>query len=157
VLFPAGRIIDQHHIVDFHVDSVGVIVLNDADELLFIHSYRYATDSINWEIVAGRMESNESVEEAALREVVEETGCSTTNHFKLYSFQPINGISDKTMHIVVCRANGFSPEFDRNEVESFRWVSFQEAKEMIQRQEIRDGFSLVGLLLLFSGIVDIPV
>lgn len=143
--------------IDFHAESVSVIVLNDSDELLIIHSYRYPIDSIEWEIVAGRIEENESVEEAAFREVREETGYATRDHFKLYSYYPISGMSNKKIHIVACRAGDSSPEFDQNEVESFKWISFQEAREMIRNQEIKDGLSLISLLLLFSGIVDIPV
>ncbi len=150
VEFPAGRIIDRHHILDFHRGAVAAIVENDRDEILFVHAYRYTTDSVEWEIPTGGMDEGESPIESAKREVREESGCETTDHQLIYSFNPINGISDLCHHVVRCRGTECNGIFDKNEIESVKWVPMEEVKRMIADEEISDGFTLTGLLLVLK-------
>ena len=49
VKFPDGRLIDNHHYLDFPKTSVAALVENDNAELLLIQAYRYTTGSIEWE------------------------------------------------------------------------------------------------------------
>jgi ADP-ribose pyrophosphatase len=147
VRFPAGRIVEEHHVLDFPFEAVGVLVENDRDELLFVRAYRYVTDAVEWEIPAGRIEEGESAAAAAKREVEEESGCRTEGHQEVYSYYPMNGIANQLFHIVRCRATSGTGEFDRNEVAEVRWFPRREVRRMIAAGEIRDGFSLSGLLL----------
>lgn len=147
VMFPDGRIINEHHVLEFDKQAVGVIVGNPDGEILFVHAYRYTTDSIEWEIPAGGMDEGETVLECAAREVLEETGYETRDHRKVYSYYPMNGIANKIFHIVECEAGGKTADFDHNEINKLRWVSRQELKEMISRNEINDGFTLSAVLL----------
>ena len=57
-----------------------------------IEAYRYTTDSIEWEIPAGGIES---VLETARREVIEETGYEPTGLQMFYTFYPFIGMSNK--------------------------------------------------------------
>lgn len=52
-----------------HRVAVVAIVLNDAGQILLVNDYRRG-----WELPGGLVEKGESVEEAAIREVHEETG-----------------------------------------------------------------------------------
>ncbi|MGB0389642.1 MAG: NUDIX hydrolase, partial [Ardenticatenaceae bacterium] len=78
VRFPSGDVVDDYHIVDFKKDAVVVLVENEQQEVLFVHSYRYATDSLEWELPAGLIEAGEDPLETAQREVLEESGYQTT-------------------------------------------------------------------------------
>ncbi|MDP8227928.1 MAG: NUDIX hydrolase [Candidatus Electryoneaceae bacterium] len=150
VEFPAGRIIDRHHIIDFHHGAVAAIVENDEREILFVHAYRYPLDSIEWEVPTGGMDEGESPLESAHREVLEESGWETSDHQMMYSFNPINGISDLCHHVVRCRATECNGTFDKNEIESVKWVPMDEVKRMIAGKEINDGFTLTALLLFLN-------
>ena len=154
VRFPGGRIIEKHHILDFHTGFVGVVVENDAGEVLLVHAYRYPLDTIEWEVVTGRMEETESPIEAARREVLEESGYETGTYRLVYSFNPINGISDKVFHVLVCRAGEKVGEFDTNEVKEIKWVDKDELKRMIKERALCDGFTLTALLLYLGDWVD---
>ncbi|MDP2807107.1 MAG: NUDIX hydrolase [bacterium] len=94
VRFPDGRIIDQHHVISFSNGAVGVVMVNNKDEILLIESYRYISQSIGWEIPAGGMEDDETIISAAQRESLEETGYTIDNCRHICSYNPSNGISE---------------------------------------------------------------
>ncbi|MBN1995222.1 MAG: NUDIX hydrolase [Anaerolineae bacterium] len=147
VQFPGGRIVEKHHILEFGKTSVGVVVINPQGQILLVQAYRYTTDTVEWEIPAGNAEPGETVLAAARREVREESGYETTGHQLLYTYHPINGISNLVFHLVSCQATQKMGDFDRNEIKACRWVSLQEIRRMIGAKLIRDGYSLTGLLL----------
>ena len=147
VRFPAGRVVDRHHIIEFGNEAVAVLVENVKGEILLVHVYRYPTDTIEWEIPAGGLDPGESAVEAAEREVLEESGYETTGHELIYTYHPINGISNHRFHIVRCRSTKRVGDFDENEVQGFEWVPKHELRRMIESRQMMDGFSLVGLLL----------
>jgi ADP-ribose pyrophosphatase len=148
VRFPAGRVIDRHHILDFPRDGVAVLVENGESELLFVQAYRYTTGSLEWEVPAGSREPGEAIVTTAAREVREETGYETCEHELLYSFHPINGISGKTFHVVRCKAASDTPAaFDKNEIAQRRWFTLEQVRQMIGERQINSGFTLTALLL----------
>jgi ADP-ribose pyrophosphatase len=151
VRFPDGRIIEKHHLLDFEKEAVAVLVENAEGQVLLVHVYRYTTDTIEWEIPAGVVETGEPILAAARREVQEESGYETAGHELIYTYYPMNGISNKVFHIARCRATRKSGDFDRNEVKEAKWVSRQEIEAMVRDRSIRDGFSLPALLLYLAG------
>ncbi|MBT3233517.1 MAG: NUDIX hydrolase [Calditrichaeota bacterium] len=151
VQFPSGKILEEHHILDFHSQAVGVVVENSREEVLFVQVFRYALDAVTWEIPAGRIDKGESPIDAAIREVQEESGYETSEHKLVYSFYPIDGISDEKFHIVFCKAGRRTGDFDRDEINDIKWVHKDKLKQMIQKQELCDGLSL-SALLLYSGV-----
>jgi ADP-ribose pyrophosphatase len=151
VIFPDGRIIEKHHYLHYDRQSVGIVIENDKDEILLIQSYRYVTNSIGWEIPAGGIEEGETLEVAAKRETLEETGYTVTEPRLIYTFNPSNGMSDAVFNIVKCKAISRIDDFDKNEVKECRWIPISQIREMIGRNEVKCGPSLIGLLLTLSG------
>ena len=147
VQFPGGRIIEKHHVLEFEKEAVAVLVENAQDQILLVHVYRYTTDSIEWEVPAGIIDPGEALIEAAEREVLEESGYETVDHEIIYTFYPMNGISNKVFHIVRSRATRGTGVFDPNEVKEFRWISKPEIQRMIRDRQIKDGYTLTALLL----------
>jgi ADP-ribose pyrophosphatase len=120
-----------------------------------IESYRYVTDTITWEIPAGRIEQGERPTEAASREALEETGYSVTDCVTLYRYHPSNGNSNQVFHVAHARADRqqAAQAFDDNEVREVRWMSQQDIADLIAKGHISDGYSLTGLLLHFSHML----
>jgi len=147
VRFPDGSIIDSYHVISFDNGAVGVIVVNENDEVLMIEAYRYIQQRVEWEIPAGGMNNGEPTIEAAIREVREETGYTIENCQQIYTYNPSNGSSDQVFHVVKARAMECVGKFDPNEVRSIKWFSKNEIREMIDNKEIVDGFSLTALLI----------
>ncbi len=150
VKFPGGRIIDRHYLLDFEKAAVTAIVENDERQILMIKAYRYTTNTIEWEIPAGGIDTGESILDCAQREVLEETGYTTDIPELIYTYNPMIGMANKVFHIVKCRALHDSGDFDRNEVHSYKWCSADEIKAMIRKNTIRDGLTLTALLLHFT-------
>ncbi|MBI4978310.1 MAG: NUDIX hydrolase [Spirochaetes bacterium] len=147
VEFPGGRIVDEHHIIDLKNDSVGVILENDQQYILFVHAYRYVTGTIEWEIPAGVIDNDEDVIDAAIREVFEESGYTAKNAYELHSFFPMNGITDHRYHIVYATPYGENTTYDRNEIEGLRWISQDEINSMLREGIIKDGLTITAILL----------
>jgi isopentenyldiphosphate isomerase len=62
-----------------------------------------------------------------------------------------NGIANKVMYIIRCRASNRSRDLDRNEVSQARWFSKGELEQMIEDKTMSDGPSLIALLLYYRS------
>ncbi len=147
VVFPDGRLIERHHVLDFPRPGVIALVTRADGAVLFVEAYRYVTATLGWELPAGGPEGDESILATAQREVLEETGYTTSAPELIYTYHPSNGISNQIFHIVQCRAETTSGVFDHNEVRAVRRLAPAESATLIRDQMICDGFSLTALLL----------
>lgn len=152
VALPNGNIIEAYHLLDFGPGAVAVVVENDEKQILMERNARYPTGIFSWEIPAGGIEGGESFLEAARREVFEETGYETHGHRHIYTFHPMNGISNMVVHVVHCQAGCLAGKPDGDEVQSVHWLSAGELLEMIRRNEIMDGFTIAGFLLYLNQL-----
>lgn len=150
VRLPGGRLVPRHHVVSFERDGVAAIVTDRRNRILLIQSYRYTTGNLSWEVPAGNREPGESILRTARRETLEETGYETREHKKIYSYFPMNGISDGKFHTVFCRAGKKTSAPDPDEVRAVRWAGKREIRDMIRKHQIQDGCSLTALLLYFQ-------
>jgi isopentenyldiphosphate isomerase len=64
-------------------------------------------------------------------------------------------MSDAVANIVKCKAISNTNDFDKNEVKELKWVKISTIKEMISKNQINCGISLIGLLLTLSGVVEV--
>ena len=127
---PDGRIFDSYHKLHYPHESIGVVIINEKDEIMMIQSKRYITSRLEWEIPAGRVEENEAPEDAARRECLEETGCILKDLNYLCCYNPNNGMSD----------------IDENEVTAKQWVSKEDVLDILKNNRSQCGISMLGLL-----------
>ncbi len=148
VQLPSGKIIDKYHMLDYPNQSVVVLVTNQKQEICFIKALRYTTQTIEWELPAGGIDPNETVLTAAKREFFEETGFETTQLELMYSFNPSNGMSNQVIHLAKgILKNDNQANFDTDEVKGVFWLNKKQVLKLIAAKEIRDGLSLIGVLL----------
>jgi 8-oxo-dGTP pyrophosphatase MutT (NUDIX family) len=147
VRFPNGFVIDKFHLLDFEREAVAAVMENANGEVIFARIPRYTTGLAEWELPAGGMEVGEEILESAKRELLEETGYTSTDHELVYTYYPMNGQANQIFHIVFCKAGDKVQDFDPNEVSEIRWFSRDEIKQLLRDQKIKDGFSLTALLL----------
>ncbi|MET7696324.1 NUDIX hydrolase [Streptomyces sp. NPDC005485] len=138
----------EYHVVRLRHLAVAAVV-NDRQEVLMMWRHRFITESWAWELPMGLVEEGETPEEAAAREVLEETGWRPGPIKPLIYAEPANGITDSQHHVF--RADGATyegPPTEKNESDRIEWIPLSEIRGMIDRREIVSSGSLVGLLYL---------
>lgn len=132
-----------------HTGSVVVIPHLPDGRLVLVRQYRHAVQESLWELVAGGLEPGETPRQGARRELLEETGYRARVLKPLLDFYPSPGVLSEKMHLVEAwdlTPSQSQPEDDeRIEIGCF---SVSKIVEMIRSNEIRDGKTLVGVLLL---------
>ncbi|GHF61806.1 NUDIX hydrolase [Streptomyces mashuensis] len=144
----------EHHVVRLRHLAVAAVV-NDRREVLMMWRHRFITDAWAWELPMGLIEEGESPEEAAAREVEEETGWRPGAMKPLIYAEPANGITDSQHYVF--RADGathIGPPTEKNESDRIEWIPLDKVRGMIDRREIVSSGSLVGLLyvLMDEGV-----
>jgi 8-oxo-dGTP pyrophosphatase MutT (NUDIX family) len=151
IRLPDGQVMRDIHMVDYRFAAASVIPLGDDGRILLIDHYRAFTDTRGWETPAGKIDSGETPEQAAARELMEETGHRAASFQNLGRYHPSNGSSNQVFHVFVARGITRVDEIqDTNEVIGLRWFTPPEVREMIARNEILDGLSLTGLCWAFA-------
>jgi len=135
-----------------HPGSVVVVPHLPDGRLILVRQYRHAVQESLWELVAGGMEPGETPRQSARRELLEETGYLARVLKPFLEFYPSPGLLSEKMHLVeawdLTPSKGQPDADERIETGFFR---VDKILEMIRRKEIRDGKTLVGILLLFGS------
>ena len=107
----------------------GIVVRGDGDdaEVLVVHRPKYQ----DWSLPKGKLDPGESLEEAALREVEEETGtrCELGRHVGSNDYRDRHGRSKRVDWWLMKPLGG---EFQPNdEVDEIRWVRLGEVRDLL--------------------------
>ncbi|HKH93031.1 MAG TPA: NUDIX hydrolase [Gemmatimonadaceae bacterium] len=116
-------------------------------QVLLLRQYRYAADGYLYELPAGRLDPGESPAECAARELKEETGCTAAKIEPLITMVTTPGFTDERIHLFM--ATDLTHGQAAREPDEFADVvvmRLSEALELIQRGEIPDGKTALGLL-----------
>jgi 8-oxo-dGTP pyrophosphatase MutT (NUDIX family) len=139
-----------HHVVRMHRDAVGVVALDPDRGILLIHRHRFVTDTWGWEIPAGAVDEGETLEEAAVRETLEETGWRPGPLREIGWSYPSNGLMDQRFCYFAADGATFEREADSAEVERVDWKPRDEVLGLLATSELRDGLSVSALALAFA-------
>ena len=128
--------------------SVACLPVHDDGRVVLVRQYRHAVSAYVWELPAGRLDPPESPEAGARRELEEEVGLRAGRLEKLLEFWTTPGFCDEAMHLY--RATELQSVPARPEADErieILTTSFAEARRMIERGDVREGKTLVALLL----------
>jgi ADP-ribose pyrophosphatase len=131
-----------------HRGSVAALAVHDDGRVVLIRQYRYAAGQNLWELPAGRLDPGETPAEGAARELEEEVGLHAESVEPLCEFYTTPGFCDEVLHLF--RLTGLRvvpPRPEADERIEAATLSLDEALAMIGRGEIREGKTLIGLLL----------
>lgn len=119
-------------------------------EFFLVNQYRYATDAQSWEFPAGLLNGNENPEEAAKRELKEETGLEVSKLNLLGKIHVANGYTNQGLFVFLAE-NLVEGEKDLDESEGdliTGTFTLEEMNNMIFEAEITDGPTVAALYLL---------
>jgi ADP-ribose pyrophosphatase len=140
-----------------HSGSIVVLAVDDPPRaanqpeprILLERQYRHATQSMMWELPAGRIDDGETALTAAKRELLEETGYRARQWTRILHFYVSPGFLDETMTIYLARglqSGEAQPEAD--ERIAIKFFTLSEAKAMALHGRIRDAKTICGILWL---------
>lgn len=138
VLLPNGA--DVKREVVEHNGGVCIAPLTEDNCLLFVRQFRYPYKEVVLELPAGKLEKNENVYDAGLRELTEETGAYADGDMidmgKLY---PSPGYCGETIHMYLAKVKEMGEtHFDDDEILELEKISISKAADMVMSGEIKD-------------------
>lgn len=130
--------------------AVGVVALTDRDEVVLVGQWRYTLDEYSWELVEGGAHAGEDGLAAARRELREEAGLEAAVWERLGGDLAIsNSVTDERAELWLARElTPVPPAPEPTEVLEIRRVPFVEALASVDRGELTDVMTVVGLLTL---------
>lgn len=128
-------------------DAVGVLPFLDPDTVLMVRQYRYVARRVTWEMPTGGVHPGESLEEAAQRELAEETSCRAGRLVHVSTFHTSKSVMDETAHLFLgydLAPTGGAP--DPTEFLEVQPVPFERVVEMVERGDILDAMTIIAVL-----------
>ncbi|MGV8074316.1 MAG: NUDIX hydrolase [Syntrophobacteraceae bacterium] len=133
-------------------DWVTVVALTRNDMVVVVRQYRFGTQKETTEIPAGIIELGESSQEAAIRELREETGYSSTEWEYLGYVEPNPAfLNNRCHHWLARNAKQVSrPELDEGENLFFSEMNLDELRREIKEGRLRNSLALTALAHVFD-------
>ncbi|QJA09170.1 NUDIX hydrolase [Romboutsia sp. CE17] len=132
-----------------HNGAVGIIAITPENKVILVKQFRKAIEKELWEIPAGKIEIGENPKDCAIRELKEETGYSAEKIKLIHKFYTSAGFSNQKIYIFL--AENLIPgeqNFDEDEIIEVKEFEMDEVYKMIQKNEIEDAKTSIGLLLI---------
>lgn len=136
----------EYHVFEISNASVVVPVRRDGS-IVMIGQHRHPTGRTHWELPAGRIATGESPLHCAQRELLEETGHTSTHFVELPGFFPTNGISAHYAHAFAALdcAETAEPELEATERLVVRAFSPEDVDRLLAAGRIQDAFAALPL------------
>lgn len=144
---PDGGEMDYHYLRS--KGSSAVLAFTDDERVVLTRQYRHPLRRVLYDLPAGGINAGELPQEAAARELVEETGYVARRLEPLGSFNPLPGTLSHTCHVFLARELRPGPRsLDENEVIEVVHEPWQAVVDMVLSGEAVDG-SLVYAVLRY--------
>jgi ADP-ribose pyrophosphatase len=131
-------------------DWVNVIPLTPDEEVVLVEQWRHGTRSVHLETPGGLMNDDETPEQCARRELLEETGYEAGSILRLGTVHPNPAVQANLQHYILaenCRKVA-EPKLDHTEDIAVKLVSLADIAGMIEAGEITHGMVIGGLYRL---------
>lgn len=127
--------------------AAALVVLTDqgGDHVLLSWRHRHVPDVEGWELPAGLIEDGETPEEAATREVREETGYEVVNLEHVTTFEPAVGSVKNPHHVFRGTASEHAAEPTEQDEGIAEWVPWDRIPALLAAGTVPNAGALVGL------------
>lgn len=134
-----------------------MVALDNDDQIILVRQHRVAVGRVTLEIPAGKLDSvGEDPFVCARRELSEETGLEAAHWQKLTVLETTPGFCNERIHMYM--ASGLTQgdtHPDEDEFVDVTHMKLSDALERVIKGEIRDGKTIVGVLMAcqFKGLL----
>ena len=145
VELPDGQFADRELVG--HPGGVGVIAVNENNEVFMVSQYRIAAQSMMLEIPAGKLEYGEDPLECGKRELIEETGYKAKKFVHLGEYYATPGYCEDKLNIYLARDLEFvGQNLDDGEFLNVKKYSLDELYKKVMQNEIYDAKTAIAIL-----------
>lgn len=131
-----------------HSDVAAIVPIDAEGNVVLVRQYRLPAREALLEIPAGGVDQGETIEDAAQRELREETGYRAQSIKRLTGFFVSPGYCTEFIQVFIATDLLADPvDGDEDEDISLERMPLADAVRLIEEGEIKDGKSIVGLLL----------
>ena len=143
--------LQEYHVFEVE-NAVAVVPVRPDGSIVMLWQFRHPHGKTHWEIPAGRIDTGETEEEAAVRELREETGYRAGRLERVASFNPTNGISAHMATIFIAHdcEEVESPAPDPLERYLVAVHAAGDVRARLHKGDYEDGFTSLGLFYHFS-------
>jgi 8-oxo-dGTP pyrophosphatase MutT (NUDIX family) len=135
-------------VVKFKNQAIGVIPLDENDNIYLVGQFRYAIDEYSWEIPEGGGLLGGDPLDAAKRELKEETGLTASKWTKLARIHTSNSATNEEGFLFIAEELvQMDAEPEETEDLQVKKIPLTEAVEMVMRSEITDSLSVCAILM----------
>lgn len=130
-----------------HPGGVGVIAVDENNEVFMVTQYRIAAKSMMMEIPAGKLEYGEDPLECGKRELIEETGYKASEFTHLGEYYATPGYCEEKLNIYLARGLEFvGQHLDEGEFLNVKKYSLDTLYEMVMDNKIHDAKTAIAIL-----------
>lgn len=133
-------------------DWVNVVGLTPEKKIIVVKQFRFGVSKTTVEIPAGMIEKGEPPQQAAMRELEEETGYTSTNWRYLGWFEPNSAFLNNLCHsfLALDVVKTHAVRLDEGEEISIDELSLDEIKKAIEQGDMRNSLSVLALSRVFD-------
>ncbi len=133
--------------VVFNAGGICVLAKTKENKYILVKQFRYPSKETLYELAGGKVDENETLLQAAQRELREETGYVSENIQYLGYFYPTVAYSSEVIHMALMLDCVYEKQcLDEGEHVEVVLLEEQEIMGMIMNQEIKDGKTIVAFL-----------